>query len=409
MILKEDLTALGLRLGAIAIFCATPFQPSREIRLAGWSISASCIVAAATIESCEQKRWYFRAADRLLYSHWLATLKKQLTTGEIQNAAEPEREPTPFRWERFRESPAAFPHIMIAGPTGTGKTVFAEYLLDLLPGTARVVTPKRTKSQWRGLFVIGTPRNFGEIERALDSYVDKMTDRIADLDADHEQINLAIDELPACRKNIENFCDLISTLLCEAREAKIRVIALSQSTRVEPLGLKGQGDVVDCLCIVRLGKFALDYAQELANKKRLSKTEFEWLRSQQRPAMVGDEIATIPNLSGWKPTKNRSEDASTNRPAEISDFGTERKPKKTESSISESITALGIPADELIKVDPYRAGDIETWEFEQVRSLHDAGAKLGEICKLIYDAKSGDRYQAAMKRVRIILGLEFKD
>lgn len=302
MILREDFTAWGLRIGAATIFCLTPFQSSREIRLAGWGISTGCIVAAATVGSCDQKRWYFRAADRLLYSHWLTTLKKQLAAGAIAEP-EPEREPQPFRWERFRESPVTFPHVMVAGPTGTGKTVFAEYLLDLLPGTARVITPKRTKSQWRGSLVIGTPRNFAEIERALDSYVDKMTDRIADLDADHEQINLAIDELPACRKNIDNFCDLISTLLCEAREAKIRVIALSQSTRVEPLGLKGQGDVVDCLCIIRLGKFALDYAQELFNKKRLSPAEFDWLRSQQRPAMVGDEIAVVPDLSNWKPSE----------------------------------------------------------------------------------------------------------
>ena len=404
--LKEDIIAWGLRLGASAVFVCTPFQSEREIRLAGWGISSGCLAAAISIESCDRKRWILRALETVHDRHLVALYKRKLAN-IVQPKDEDEKEleafePGGFDWSAL----GAAPHILISGPTGTGKTVFADWLVRQLAGRAIVLTPKRKSSQWRDIEVIGPPRDFDAIAGALEEYIDEMTDRIADLDADHEQINLVLDELPACRKAIEDFPQLVSTLLCEAREAKIRVIALSQSERVEPLGLAGQGDVVDCLLRVRLGDFALKQAQKLANKRLIHPHAYDWLSKQKRPAMVGEHLVCIPNLSGWQPDTISIPDTEA---GEISPPRGETEVKFSENPCYDGITIQDIPSEEIIKIDPYKQGEPSKWEIEQVCWLDANGKNLGEICWLIYGAKTGKRYQKASARVRDILGLNSEE
>ncbi len=399
VILKEDLIAWGLRVGAIAIFCATPFQPSRAVRLAGWLIAGGSVAAAGAVEDCDRKRWILQALETVHDRHLIALYKRKLA--RIVAPADEEEPAAAFEPEAFDWSALGLaPHILISGPTGTGKTVFADWLVRQLKGRTLVLTPKCKASQWRDLAVMGPPRQFDQIEAALEEHIAIMTERIADLDADHEQINLVLDELPACRKNIENFPKLVSTLLCEAREAKIRVIALSQSERVEPLGLAGQGDVIDCLLRVRLGKFALRYAQELANKKLVHPHAFDWFSQQKHPATVGDNLTHIPNLSGWEPDTLFFQPTEN---GEISATPTENEPKTSETPYYERIVAAEIPPEEIIKINPYTTPEISKWEVEQVRSLYASGKGIVEICWLVYEARSGTRYQKARARIRGIL------
>jgi len=87
----------------------------------------------------------------------------------------------------------------------------------------------------------------------------------------------------------------------EGREAKIRLIAAPHGGQVGSIGLEGRSDVITCATLIRLGDFAIQYAESLLKKKCLSVAEFQALKDSDRPCMVNDALAIVPDLrEGWQ-------------------------------------------------------------------------------------------------------------
>ena len=83
----------------------------------------------------------------------------------------------------------------------------------------------------------------------------------------------------------------IACLALEARKVKIFLVVLSQGWEVESLGLKGKGSVRDSFCFVALGEFARKKAKELGISQQVKNID--------RPCLVGDELADVPQLNGY--------------------------------------------------------------------------------------------------------------
>lgn len=200
-------------------------------------------------------------------------------------------EPLPlFDWDKLRDCDQ-YPHFLICGGTGSGKTFSTERIVKFLGGDIEVITTKRKSFQWQGLKVTGEGRDFAVIEVALNNVLAEMNKRMKDLDNNWQPKIIVLDEFPAITANIESATDIITTLIREAREAKIRLFILSQGRQVKTLKLEGQSDLRENLTDILLGQFATDRAKELSKKD----TELVgWCRSQQRPILVTDEPAMLP-------------------------------------------------------------------------------------------------------------------
>lgn len=203
-----------------------------------------------------------------------------------------------FDWEQFRTSPDKFPHLLIEGTTGSGKTTLVEWLLSLLPGERLVITPKRKVSQWRGLKVMGAPLNFGVIHKTFDMLADLMYQRYTLMDQgreDYTMLNFVVDEYPLIAQNCEGISDTMLTLVRAAREAQMRMLLIAQGTEGKALDIEGQTSVRECFTRIRLGKFAIDYAKRLKQPNLV-----KYLENQARPCMVDDLPAIVPDLNGFQ-------------------------------------------------------------------------------------------------------------
>lgn len=81
-------------------------------------------------------------------------------------------------------------------------------------------------------------------------------------------VNFLIEEGPAiaqAEESSELWKEIQPILLREARKVNIRLIMVTQGQQVESLGIKGQSDLKDCYCFIRIGSFALKEAIKLKN------------------------------------------------------------------------------------------------------------------------------------------------
>lgn len=312
-ILAKDAKIAGRAIGGLATTLFFSLQVNFTqlpiVRLIG-SLGGATIAASAVAKSTRKDEIGQTLAMRELArtDAKSAVLEAQVRQVVSQPAAaltqSAEYQPKLFDWSLLRSKPNLFAHLAVVAPTGGGKTVTGEWLGDLI-GTGhevKVVTTKRKSNQWRGMPVVGTPRDFAAIAEEMADLKTEMTERMEDLDSveDLPQLVRVFDELAAMAVNIDNF-DL-GTFIREARETGVRIIALCHGEQVKLLGLEGESDTAEGLTWVRLGKFAIKHARKLVSKNELTDADLEWLKSQERPCMVNEELAVIPNLSGWCPS-----------------------------------------------------------------------------------------------------------
>lgn len=162
-------------------------------------------------------------------------------------------EPSLFDWGRLVSEPNRFPHVILLGTTGDGKTTLAEWLHAGMEGEHIALHPHWQDSDdpmdpsdfeyCRD--VIGGGRNFPAIADYLAGLHDEMTKRANLTRAQLRSrplLSVVIDELPAIAKNCsEGTTEAIISLLFEARKFRIRLMLLAQADSVKILGLEGQG------------------------------------------------------------------------------------------------------------------------------------------------------------------------
>ncbi|MCT7955702.1 type IV secretory system conjugative DNA transfer family protein [Laspinema palackyanum] len=306
---RANHTAIGCAgAGVLSLFFGAASQPGTPSRV-GFSSLAVGAIAGAHIQrrSAEEIEPVLGIVARIQAHNSISPLMQimnQPTTLQAHLVPEatvsgaialPEAQPRFFNWDELKD-PDIYPHCLIIGPTGSGKTFSTERILKFLGSPARVITTKRKSDQWVGLEVIGHPRNFPAISEALEDSLEEMQSRLEAIDKPWEQQWNVIDELPAIVANLPETQDYLTTFIREARETRLRFMFLVQGAQVKTIGLEGQSDLRDNLLEIRLGRFAVDEAGAIARKTKSPEAQanLDWLKSQKYPLLVGDLPALLP-------------------------------------------------------------------------------------------------------------------
>ncbi len=190
--------------------------------------------------------------------------------------------------------------VLLIGKSGQGKTVLARYLLHLLGGNQYVITTKKKPTDWVGLPVYGTPFKYDECEEWLNKSLELMYSnyQLLEKGLTPEFTNIAVDEWRSQQKNIDSAKETMKELISQARDAKVRILAIATGEQVGIWGLEGESDLEECFTTIRLGEFALEYAKRIKSPKSV----LNWLEKQKRPCMVDRHPAEIPDLSSFQPS-----------------------------------------------------------------------------------------------------------
>jgi hypothetical protein len=315
--------------------------------------------------------------------------------------AQAEYTPRLFDWQSFVTNPDLFPHVCVLGATGNGKTSLQEWLARLIGGGNELIilTTKKKGMQWHGLPITGLGRDFAPISQKWRSIEAALNTRCADLDLaqSQPQIICAIDELNDIIANSD--LDLANVARA-GREARLRLIVNSHSEGVDGLGLKGKNDIKACFVWVRLGQFAINHAQMLANKGLIETADIAWLKAQHRPCMVGDAVAQIPSLpDGWQGRLGGSQHQPSPPPHQTPE---PQSPPSFEPVTPPMVQGSGFglnrpePPKIAPSVTPEPMNDREAELLAQFAEFKALGMNKAQICYAIWGAKKGGSAQYKM-------------
>jgi hypothetical protein len=149
---------------------------------------------------------------------------------------------------------------LIVGPSDAGKTTLLQWIICRRQNISKVIVidPHAYPEKWPHCIVLGTGRNYIEIDRALNALIQLMTKRYDEIgkglvaEMAHHKLTIVIDEWRAIVYNVKDASEAIKTLLTESRKAAFSVFVGTHSERVKALGLEGEGDLKDGFAVVRL-------------------------------------------------------------------------------------------------------------------------------------------------------------
>ncbi|MBA3470779.1 MAG: ATP-binding protein [Herpetosiphonaceae bacterium] len=157
-------------------------------------------------------------------------------------------------------------HLMIVGPTNAGKSTMARAVLwgRVEQGDqVLILDPHAAPDEWSGVPAVGTGRDYPAIEQAMLALLTEMTDRYQQR-AERpgyvaQALTIFIDEWPSiqthCKATAATF---MAALAQEGRKVAMRLVILTQSNRVESLGIAGKGDIRDNFTTLLLAEKALE-------------------------------------------------------------------------------------------------------------------------------------------------------
>jgi hypothetical protein len=148
----------------------------------------------------------------------------------------------------------------MVGARDSGKTTVLQWIISRRLQSSKVVVidPHASPGKWEGCIVVGTGRDYLEIEKALDALIQLMTTRYDDIgqgkvaEGQHRKITILIDEWRAIVANVRSASAAIKALLTESRKTAFSVFLTSHSDRAKPLGLEGEYDLKDGFAVARL-------------------------------------------------------------------------------------------------------------------------------------------------------------
>ncbi len=171
-------------------------------------------------------------------------------------------------------------HVLLVGETHSGKSTAARALLSerAVDDQICIIDPHVEPDDWGGLPVIGKALNYREIQYVLNVLLKEMKARYArraEGDKDYPNLTIFMDELPAIMKHCTNGKEVLGDLLREARKVNMRLVLMTQSTRVKTLGIEGEGDVLNNLCWLALGDEAVKECKDAATLERPAAFEYK--------------------------------------------------------------------------------------------------------------------------------------
>jgi len=229
--------------------------------------------------------------------------------------------PDYFDWRSIKQ----YPHLMIVGSTGEGKSTLANWLLSehFNDSNIQIIDPHYKPGTWENRPVIGKGRRYEEIETAFDSLTTEMDKRYQDRGqgrTDWQPLTIAIDEFPSIVANTETVKDSLILLGQEARKVGMRIILLSQGAEVKILGLEGKGSQRDNFCQILLGKAAQKAAKISGDTESLA-----ILKSNPRACLVDGQLGIIPEIS--KSVASSIASTSSTNPVDFLQSCLERSPE----------------------------------------------------------------------------------
>jgi|GEM_PF-3855787 len=313
--------------------------------------------------------------------------EKLLASEESRRANLPAQRPSEIvPWSVLLPEGDRFRHVLILGPTGGGKTVLTEWIAHQQPGTAKVLTPKRKSSQWRGLDVVGHPRNYEALGAAWEGLISEMDRRLGLIDhagRAYQHLNVVCDELPAQAANLgKPYQGWLSCLLRESRESLIRLWVLVQGGQLKTIGLEGESDLKECLHWVRLGKFARSHAQKLYRDGLCDRAALDWVLQQKYPATIDDAIAEVPDLTHWAPSTSHNTSRPTSQHFPV-------------TSTPEAPGSFGSPMEVGTSGDPPTSagGATEAENLQIARALMRSGVSKTTAIAQIFGVTGGREFQ----------------
>lgn len=208
------------------------------------------------------------------------------------------------RWEPIlNHRPDEVPHLFVYGPTGSGKTVFAQHLIASRDDQVVVLDPKWQVGKWGGApaHTVDDEGGFAPIDAAAAQLLAEFRRRLR-LHKERQvavPLTVVIDELPDLNDECPNVRRLFLALLRMGRELRMRLVALSTGRGVEDLGLRGRGDARHNLVTVRLGSAATELRPELARLSRPALVEIRGKAVAIDVAEVRPAIAQLPASRRW--------------------------------------------------------------------------------------------------------------
>lgn len=205
-------------------------------------------------------------------------------------------------------------HCLLIGDTGSGKSTLAQYLAYQVGGQIKVYDADAAPEEWMGLEVVGRGGQFEQIGAAMIADVEDLEARLKLRGERGDRALAGMDEILIAEEFpllADELGDTAVTWLKKharrGRKPKRFIIALSQDDSVKGLRIEGEGAVRKNFRYIRLGKLALEHG-----KRCLNASDLAWLKGQDRPCMVDDYPAQLPDVAGWLSVVPRLQAAHSN-------------------------------------------------------------------------------------------------
>lgn len=152
-------------------------------------------------------------------------------------------------------------HALVAGPSGAGKTTAMRHLLSSRENVV-IVDPHSSPDDWPGRRVVGGGRDFGSIGGYMAIMQNMLVERYEARAAgvkEFEPMTVAVDEMPAIIAALgRDVAETWRAWLREGRKVGLDLFVSTQSTRVQTLGIRGEGDLLENFVVVlAMGRTAL--------------------------------------------------------------------------------------------------------------------------------------------------------
>ncbi len=187
-------------------------------------------------------------------------------------------------------------HLLIVGPTNAGKSTTARAVLwgRVEQGDqVLILDPHAAPDEWSGVPAVGVGRDYATIDQTMLALIAEMTERYEQRAIrpgyQAQPLTIFIDEWPSIQTHCKATASAFITQLAqEGRKVAMRLVMLTQSNRVESLGIAGKGDIRDNFTTLLLAEKALELCPASS--------------ALDRPAAMSQNGTMTPAYIGFAPT-----------------------------------------------------------------------------------------------------------